>query len=128
MSAASPKPLIWIGSSRDDVRDFPEEVRSLVGHALYMAQCGLKHEAAKPLRGFGGAGVLEIVEDFSGETYRAVYTVSLPDRLYALHAFQKKSKRGIATPKQDLEPIRSRLKWAERIHAEWRRALQGERS
>jgi phage-related protein len=115
MSARLPKPLIWIGSSRNNLREFPEEVRARVGHALYMAQCGLKHEAAKPLRGFGGAGVIEIVEDFAGEAYRAVYTVRLPGRLYALHAFQKKSRRDIATPKQDLELIRSRLKWADQL-------------
>lgn len=115
----SPKPLVWIGSSREDLREFPEQVRALMGHALFMAQCGLKHERAKPLKGFGGAGVLEIVEDSSGGTYRAVYTVRLAGRVYALHAFQKKSKRGIATPKAEVELIRARLKRAEQVHAEW---------
>jgi phage-related protein len=113
--------LIWIGSARDDLREFPEAVRAQIGHALYMAQCGLKHEAAKPLKGFSGAGVLEIVEDYSGDSYRAVYTVRLPGRLYALHAFQKKSKRGIATAKL----IRARLKWATQLHAEWQQLLKG---
>ena len=127
MSVAWPKPLIWIGGSRDDLREFPETVRARIGHALYMAQCGLKHEAAKPLKGFSGAGVLEIVEDFSGDTYRAVYTVRLSGRLYALHAFQKKSKRGIAPPKQDLDLIRARLRWAEQLHAEWQQIRKGER-
>ena len=126
MGAGLPKPLIWIGSSRDDLKQFPEAVRAVMGHALYMAQCGLKHETAKSLKGFGGAGVIEIVEVFFGEAYRTVYTVRLPGRLYALHAFQKKSKHGIATPKHDLDLIRSRLKWAEKLHAEWKRILRGE--
>jgi phage-related protein len=114
-----PKPLVWIGSSREDLREFPEQVRSLMGHALFMAQCGLKHERAKPLKGFGGAGVLEIVDDFSGGTYRAVYSVRLAGRVYALHAFQKKSKRGSATPKAEVELVQARLKRAEQVHAEW---------
>ena len=77
MDDLSPKPLVWIGSTREDLKEFPEEVRGFMGHALYMAQCGLKHERAKPLKGFGSAGVVEIVRDLSGDTYRAVYTVRL---------------------------------------------------
>ena len=96
-----------------------------MGHALFMAQCGLKHEQAKPLKGYGGAGVLEIVEDFAGGAYRAVYTVRLTGRVYALHAFQKKSKRGSATPKADLDLIRLRLKRAVQLHNEWQRTLKG---
>jgi phage-related protein len=115
----SPKPLVWIGSSREDLKAFPEEVRGFMGHALYMAQCGLKHEQAKPLKGFGSAGVVEIVRDFSGDTYRAVYTIRLAGRVYALHAFQKKSKSGRATPKVEMELVRRRLKRAEEAHAEW---------
>ena len=99
-----------------------------MGHALFMAQCGLKHQQAKPLKGFGGAGVLEIVDDHLGNTYRAVYTVRSSGRVYALHAFQKKSKHGIATPKADLELVRARLKRAEQLHEEWRKNPSGERS
>jgi phage-related protein len=84
--------------------------------ALFAAQVGETPPDAKPLRGFGGAGVLELIEDHRGDTYRAVYTVRFATRIYVLHAFQKKSKRGIATPKRDLELIRERLKWAERLH------------
>ena len=90
-----------------------------MGFALYQAQLGGKHADAKPLRGFGGAGVLEIVEDHSGDTYRAVYTVRLGGRVYALHAFQKKSKTGIATPKAEIDLIKSRLKRAEEEHTAW---------
>src|SRR5574342_196330 len=98
----SPKPVRWLGSSRDDLRKFPEEVRNRVGGALWEAQLGRKALYAKPLKGFGGAGVLEIVDDFDGETYRAVYTVRFVGIVYVLHAFQKKSRRGIATPRQEI--------------------------
>jgi phage-related protein len=106
------KPVEWIGSSRDDLREFPEDVQQIMGFALYRAQLGKKHPDAKPLKGFKGAGVLEIVENFDGDTYRAVYTVKLEGIVYVLHAFQKKSKQGIATPKQDIDLIESRLKRA----------------
>ncbi|WP_333358230.1 type II toxin-antitoxin system RelE/ParE family toxin [Microcoleus sp. N3A4] len=99
------KPVEWIGSSRDDLRDFPEDVQQIMGFALYRAQLGKKHPDAKPLKGFKGAGVLEIVENFDGDTYRAVYTVKIEGIVYVLHAFQKKSKQGIATPKQDIALI-----------------------
>jgi phage-related protein len=91
-------------------------VRRTFGVGLFAAQLGETPPDAKPLRGFGGAGVLELVEDHRGDTYRAVYTVRFATRIYVLHAFQKKSKRGIATPKRDLELIRERLKWAERLY------------
>lgn len=107
------KNLDFIGSSRDDLRRFPKEVRIVIGTALNSAQLGGKHPAAKPLRGFGGAGVLEIVDDFDGETYRAVYTVNFVDIVYVLHAFQKKSRKGVETPKGDIELIRRRYKSAE---------------
>src|SRR5437868_3223739 len=107
---ASPKPVEWVGNSLDDLKEFPEDVRQTVGYALYLAQCGEKHLSAKPLKGFKGTGVLEIVEDFDGDTYRAVYTVKLAGVVYVLHAFQKKSKQGIATPKQDIDLIETRLK------------------
>ena len=121
----TPRPLVWIASSLDDLKEFPPEVRSCMGYALYVAQCGRKHAQAKPLKGFGGAGVLEVVQDFDGDTYRAVYTVRLADRVYALHAFQKQSKRGIATPRADIDLIRARLKRAEAVHADWLAARKG---
>jgi phage-related protein len=109
----SRKPLEFIGRSRDDLRKFPKEVRVVIGTALNSAQLGGKHPAAKPLKGFGGAGVLEIVDDFDGETYRAVYTVRFADIVYVLHAFQKKSRRGIETPRHDIELIRRRYNFAQ---------------
>jgi len=107
------KALAWVGSSRKDLRKFPAEVRSVIGYALYQAQLGLKAMSAKPLAGFGGASVLEIVDDFQTDTYRAVYTVRFADTVYVLHAFQKKSKKGIATPKAVLELVKRRLRIAE---------------
>jgi len=106
------KPVEWIGSSLEDLKDFPEEVQQNVGYALYVAQCGDKHLSAKPLKGFKGAGMVEVVEDFDGDTYRAVYTTKLAGVVYVLHSFQKKSKQGIATPKQDMDLIETRLKRA----------------
>ena len=123
---ASLKPLVWVATSRDDLKDFPDEVRRGMGYALYLAQVGRKHADAKPLKGFGGAGVLEVVEDFDGNAYRAVYTVKLAGAVYVLHAFQKKSRKGIKTPQADLDRIRARLKMAEEIHAQ-REAEAGER-
>jgi phage-related protein len=110
------KPVIWIGSSLLDLKEFPPEVQSDLGYALYFAQTNLKHPKAKPLKGFKGASVLEIVEDYDGDTYRAVYTVKLAGVVYVLHIFQKKSKHGIATPKQDIELIEKRLQLALEFH------------
>jgi phage-related protein len=110
--SAELKIVEWIASSIDDLKDFPEDVQQSIGYALYQAQCGAKHPDAKPLKGFQGAGVLEVVEDFDGDTYRAVYTVRFEGVVYVLHVFQKKSKRGIATPKQDIDLIERRLKRA----------------
>ena len=109
MVTGPPRPLLWMGSSRDDVRAFPREVRRDIGIALYTAQQGETDPAAKPLRGFGGGSVLEIVSDHRGGTWRAVYTVRFAEAIYVLHAFQKKSKRGVATPAQEIELIRRRL-------------------
>lgn len=106
------KPVHWIGSSGKDLRAMPEEVQDDIGYALYRAQMGDKHADAKPLTGFKGAGVLEIVENHDGDTYRAVYTVRFANAIYVLHAFQKKSKRGIATPQADLDLIKRRLQQA----------------
>jgi phage-related protein len=112
------KPIEWIGSSLKDLRAFPEAVKDAVGVALDVAQQGEKHESAKPLQGFGGAGVLEIIDDFDGDTYRAVYTVKFKGVVYALHAFQKKSKKGVSTPKEEIDLVKKRLKAAEEHHRE----------
>jgi phage-related protein len=114
----SERPIVWIGSSRRDLRGFPRGVRRDIGLALYAAQQGETDPAAKPLRGFGGASVLEIVADHKGDTWRAIYTVRFPEAIYVLHAFQKKSMRGIATSKKDLDLVRHRLVEAERLHRE----------
>lgn len=114
------KPIVWMGSCREDLKDFPEQVRRDVGQALYAAQQGETDPAAKPLKGFGGTSVMEIVDRHDANTYRAVYTVKFAGRIYVLHAFQKKSKRGIATPQKDIELIRQRLAAAERHYRERR--------
>ncbi len=108
------KPIRWVGSSYDDLLALPEEVRREVGYALYVAQNGDKADNAKPLKGMGG-GVIEVVENYDGDTYRAVYTVRFASAVYVLHAFQKKSKRGIATPPKDMKLIEARLKAAQRM-------------
>ena len=110
------RPIVWIGSTRRDMRAFPRAVRRDVGYALYSAQEGDVDPSAKPLSGFGGASVLEIVADHRGDTWRAVYTVRYPEAVYVLHVFQKKSRRGIATTKKDIDLIRQRLSEAERQH------------
>jgi phage-related protein len=107
------KRLSWVGSSKRDLLALPEEVVDVFGYALYLAQTGRKHEQAKPLKGFGSAGVLEVVEEWERSTYRAVYTVRFECAVFVLHVFQKKAKRGIATPKAELGLIRQRLKVAE---------------
>lgn len=111
--SALPKPIYWIGASYDELCELPAEAVRNIGYALYIAQIGGKLHNVKPLKGFTGAGVLEIVQDHDGDTYRAVYTVKFAERVYVLHAFQKKSKLGIKTPKATLELIRKRLKLAE---------------
>ena len=120
-SEVQPKPLRWLGSSKEDLSGFPEEVRRRVGGALWDAQLGLKAPYVKPLKGFGDAGVLEILDDFDGDTYRAVYTVRFARIIYVLHAFQKKSKSGVATPKVELNLIELRLK-RERITSNGQKA------
>jgi phage-related protein len=124
-TAKPEKPLAWVGSALRDLRQFPDRLREIFGHALYVAQCGDKHSQAKPLQGFGGAGVLEVVERHDGGTCRAVYTVKFAGRVYVLHVFQKKSKRGIKTPKPDMELIKLRLKDAEQAHEEWLKEGKG---
>jgi len=112
------RPVIWIGSSRRDLRGFPREVQRNIGQALYAGQQGETDPSAKPLRGFGGGSVLEIIVEHHGDTWRTVYTVRYAEAIYVLHAFQKKSKRGIATPKKDMDLIHRRLAEAERLHRE----------
>ena len=116
--APTARPLCWVGSTKRDLMALPATVVDVFGYALYLAQTGRKHEQAKPLKGFGSAGVLEVVEDREGSTYRAVYTVRFTERVFVLHVFQKKSKRGIATPKEESNLIRERLKRAEQIAKE----------
>ena len=120
------KPLRWIASSYDDLMDIPQEVRKHVGYALDWAQDGDKHADAKVLKGFGDAGVLEVVARHDGDAYRAVYTVRFAQVVYVLHVFQKKSKRGIETPKHDLELIRTRLKLAVADYAQWEKLAKGD--
>lgn len=112
------KPVLWLGSSRRDVRAFPEPVQDHIGYALYVAQCGGKHRDTKILTGFGGAGVVEVITDYRGDTFRTVYTLRYAGAVYVLHAFQKKSKTGRETPKQEIELIKQRLREAEQIAQE----------
>lgn len=107
-----PQELAWLGSTKKVVQSFPAPVRKEIGFALFRAQLGYKHVDAKPLKGFDGANTLEIVERYDGGTYRAIYTVKFAGIVYVLHAFQKKSKKGIETPQQDIELIRKRLQQA----------------
>lgn len=116
------KPLEWIASSYKDLMALPPDVRRRFGYALSLAQMGDQDDAAKVLKGFGSAGVLEVVEGDAGGTYRAVYTVKFAEAVFVLHCFQKKSKRGIATPKEDMDIIRVRLKVAEALAQEIRNA------
>ena len=113
------KPCIFIGSSLKDLKRFPAKVKNRIGFALNEVQEGGEPIAAKALRGFGGRAVLELVDDFDSDTYRAVYTVRFAGVVYVLHAFQKKAKRGVATPQQDVELIKSRLRDAELHYRAW---------
>jgi phage-related protein len=108
------KSVVWVGSSRRDLRALPQQIRKDIGQALYAAQQGVTDPAAKPLKGFGGTRVMEIVERYRTDAYRAVYTAHFETTIYVLHVFQKKSKTGIATPKQDIDLIRRRFAEAER--------------
>jgi phage-related protein len=112
------KPLEWMGNTRRVVQGFPKPVRQVVGQALYAAQIGDTHIDTKLLKGFGGASVVEIIADYDGDTFRAVYTVKFRGVVYALHAFQKKSKKGIKTPQKEIDLITHRLKDAEQHYRE----------
>lgn len=109
------KPVVWVGSSRKDLRAFPGTVQDLMGYALFVAQQGGRHRETKTLTGFGGAGVVEILADHRGDTFRAIYTVRYQGTVYVLHAFQKKSTSGRATPKHEMDIITQRLRAAEQI-------------
>lgn len=110
------KRLFWVGSSRNDLKEFPEEVQDEMGHGLYLAQMGDRYNHAKTLSGLGNAKIIEIRETDRSGTYRVVYTVEMAEFIFVLHAFQKKSKNGIATPKQDIDLIKRRLKDAETLY------------
>ncbi len=109
------KKVVWMGNSLKSLQGFPIDVKQIFGVAIYYAQLGGKHPQTKPMKGYKGSGVVEIVEDHDRNTYRCVYTVRYGDKIYILHAFQKKSKKGIATPQADLDIVNSRLKDAERL-------------
>jgi phage-related protein len=111
------KPIRWVGSSRRDLKTFPRTIQRDVGRALYAAQCGEEYPYVKALKGFGGRSVLEIVASDDRSTFRAVYTVQFSDMIFVLHAFQKKSKMGIATPRKEIDLIRQRLAAAERDYS-----------
>ena len=113
------KPAKWVSSAKRDLDAMPEDVKDVFGHAIDLAQAGGKHQDAKALTGFGSAGVLEVVEDTQGDTYRAVYTVNFAGWIYVLHCFQKKSKSGVSTPKPDMDLINSRLKIAKQDFDAW---------
>jgi phage-related protein len=112
----APKPCIFVGSSRKDLLGFPPPVRRNMGHALHQVQSGGEPLSAKALKGFSGRAIREVIDDFDGDTFRAVYTVRFAGVVYVLHAFQKKSKKGVATPKRDIELIKARLRDAEELH------------
>jgi phage-related protein len=107
------KPVHWIGNSLKELKQFPEDVMGVMGYAIHLAQIGQKHPRAKPLKGFRGAGVVEMIDDFNTDTYRTVYAVRYAGAVYILHAFQKKSKKGIETSQQDIDLVNKRLALAE---------------
>ena len=108
--------VVWIGSSLDDLKSFPDSVKQTMGFALFQAQCGGKHLQTKVLKGFKGGGVLEVVEDFDGDAYRMMYTVRFSDAVYVLHSFKKKSKRGVKTPQHEMDIVEARLRIAAELH------------
>ena len=118
------KPVAWIGPSKKDLKKFPEVVQESIGDAIQEVQYGRKPLSAKPLSGFHGAGVLEVIDNHDGDTYRAVYTIRFAEVIYVLHAFQKKSRHGIQTPKQEIELVHVRLRAAETAYQEWLAARQ----
>ncbi len=120
------KPLKWVGSAKRDLDAMPEEVKDVFGHAIDLAQAGGRHQDAKVMTGFGSAGVVEVVEDFQGDAFRAVDTVRFAAWVYVLHCFQKKSRSGIKTPNKDVDLIHARLRAAKQDFEFWQ-VTQGER-
>lgn len=114
------KPVLWIKAAKNALMDMPENVITDIGYSLYQAQLGEHPDIAKPLQGFGGANVLELVANHDSDTYRVVYTVRFADAIIVIHAFQKKSKQGVKTPKQEIDLIHERLKRAEDLYREWK--------
>lgn len=113
------KPIVWVGSSKKDLLELPRELQRMIGHSLNLAQLEQADRDTKPLKGFTGSSVREIVKNDSDSTYRAVYTVKFKEAIYVLHVFKKKSKSGIKTPKSEIDLIKDRLKAAQQIHKEW---------
>ncbi|HYJ40975.1 MAG TPA: type II toxin-antitoxin system RelE/ParE family toxin [Steroidobacteraceae bacterium] len=113
-----PKPVVWVGSSRKDLITLPTTVVDTFGYGIYLAQIGRRHEKSKTLRGFGDAGVIELIDSRAANTFRAVYTVRFPVAVFVLHVFQKKAKSGSSTPKQDIELIAVRLRRAAELAKE----------
>lgn len=103
------KPIEWASQAKKELKEFPDDVIDVIGYSLMLVQQGEKPDNAKPLKGFAGAGVLEVIEDFDSDTYRAIYTVRFKKAIYVLCAFKKKSKEGIKTPKKDMDLIKHRL-------------------
>ena len=112
------KPVVWVASSKKDFLHFPDEMKRVMGYGLHLAQVGEKPDNAKPLKGFGGANILEIINEDPSGTYRTVYTVQFKEAIFVLHAFQKKSKQGIKTPKSEIDLIKNRLKQAQEMYTE----------
>ena len=117
------KRLFWMGSTREDLKKFPEKVQEEMGHGLYLAQMSDRHNHAKTLSGLGNAKVIELRENDRSGTYRIVYTIEMAECIFVLHTFQKKSKSGITTPKQEIDLVKRRLKEAEILYKE----LKGEK-
>ncbi|MDZ4654267.1 MAG: type II toxin-antitoxin system RelE/ParE family toxin [Coriobacteriia bacterium] len=120
-----PKEVMWIASSLRDLQAFPDSVKQAMGFALFQAQCGGKHVQAKPLKGFKGGGVLEVVEDYDGDTFRTMYTVRFSDVVYVLHSFQKKAKKGTETPKHEIDIVKARLRMAAQLHEQRAKQKKG---
>ena len=114
------KTILWVASSKDDLKIMPKDVVTNIGYALHQAQCGEHPSIAKPLKGFGGASVIELCDDYKGDTFRAVYTVRFEEAIVVLHSFQKKSTHRIATPKREIDLIHARLKLAEELYKKWK--------
>ena len=125
MESVPPKEVVWVGSSLQDIKSFPDSVKQTMGFALFQAQRGGKHLQAKVLKGFKGSGVLEVVEDYDGDSFRMMYTVRFSDAVYVLHSFQKKSKKGIETPKHEMDMVEARLKIAAKLHESRQKQKKG---